>query len=145
MNVASVPVRVVGRKNRDHADGMIDHNGRLASAAVFFVVGALAGCGGRWWAARLRRGAVFRPPWCEAVAAGLSGILGWRVAGGDLPAWWASVPLVLGWLGVPLAAVDLTYRRLPDAMTLPAYPILGCCLTIAAWYAPPGQIGRAHV
>jgi leader peptidase (prepilin peptidase) / N-methyltransferase len=37
-----------------------------------------------------------------------------------------------GVLGVALAAIDISVRRLPDALTLPAYPILIALLTAAA-------------
>jgi len=38
----------------------------------------------------------------------------------------------LGALGVALAAIDITVQRLPDRLTLPAYPILIVLLTVAA-------------
>jgi leader peptidase (prepilin peptidase) / N-methyltransferase len=39
---------------------------------------------------------------------------------------------VLGWAGMLLAGADLVARRLPDALTLSAYPVLGVLLGIAA-------------
>jgi leader peptidase (prepilin peptidase)/N-methyltransferase len=39
---------------------------------------------------------------------------------------------LLGWLAVPLAASDLLWWRLPDGLTLPAYPLLGLALAVAA-------------
>lgn len=100
------------------------------------LTGAMAGAAGRHLLARLRRGAVFQPPWCELATAITSAVLGWRVAVGALPIWWLPVPLILCWLGVPLAAVDLAHHRLPDALTLPAYPLLATALTIAALHTP---------
>jgi leader peptidase (prepilin peptidase)/N-methyltransferase len=38
----------------------------------------------------------------------------------------------LGALGVALAAIDIKVQRLPDKLTLPAYPVLIALLTIAA-------------
>jgi leader peptidase (prepilin peptidase)/N-methyltransferase len=38
----------------------------------------------------------------------------------------------LGVLGVALAAIDISVQRLPDRLTLPAYPILITLLTVAA-------------
>jgi len=38
----------------------------------------------------------------------------------------------LGALGVALAAIDITVQRLPDRLTLPAYPILIALLMVAA-------------
>jgi Flp pilus assembly protein protease CpaA len=65
-----------------------------------------------------------------------SAIVGWRLTVGALPVWWFPVPLLLAWLGVPLAAVDLVARRLPNVLTYAAYPILGAALTVAAAYGP---------
>ena len=54
----------------------------------------------------------------------------------------------LGVLGVALAAIDLTVQRLPDPLTLPAYPILIILLAAAAVAshdaARPGLAGLAH-
>jgi leader peptidase (prepilin peptidase)/N-methyltransferase len=112
-----------------NANGFLVTSGFLAS-------GAVAGHAARRLLARLRRGAVFRPPGCELFAAMASGIVGWRVAVGALPAWWCAVPLLLGWLAVPLAAVDLVALRLPNALTYAAYPILGTALSVAAADGP---------
>jgi leader peptidase (prepilin peptidase) / N-methyltransferase len=38
----------------------------------------------------------------------------------------------LGALGVALAAIDITVQRLPNRLTLPAYPVLIALLTVAA-------------
>ena len=62
----------------------------------------------------------------------LSGVLGaivaWRLPSTwDLPAF-----LVLAGLTVPLVIADLTERRLPNRLTLPAYPALGVTLSVAA-------------
>jgi leader peptidase (prepilin peptidase)/N-methyltransferase len=49
-----------------------------------------------------------------------------------LPVWWWPVPLVLGWAGVLLAGADLIARRLPDVLTLAAYPVVAVLLGVAA-------------
>ncbi len=108
----------------------------------FFVIGAVVGALGRRLLGRLRRGALVRPPGCELATGLLSGVLGWRLVAGALPAWWLAVPLLLGWFAVPLAAVDLTVRRLPDAVTYAAYPILGTALLGAACLGPDHDVGR---
>jgi leader peptidase (prepilin peptidase)/N-methyltransferase len=108
----------------------------VAAVVLFGVLGLLAGAAGRVVAARLRRGASCRPPWCELAAGGLSGVVGWRACAGHLPWWWVPVPLTLGWLAVPLAMVDLARRRLPDALTLSAYPVLGAALAVGAVHDP---------
>ena len=62
-----------------------------------------------------------------------------------LPWWWLPVPLLLAWLAVPLAAADLARRRLPDALTLPAYPVLGLAVALAAAGGPDPGLGPRAV
>jgi leader peptidase (prepilin peptidase)/N-methyltransferase len=42
----------------------------------------------------------------------------------------------MAWVAVVLTATDLRHRRLPNAVTLPAYPVAGILLTTAALYGP---------
>jgi leader peptidase (prepilin peptidase)/N-methyltransferase len=77
-----------------------------------------------------------RPPWAELAAAGLAAVLGWRAAVGLLPWWWVPVPLLLGWFAVPLVAADVRHHRLPDVLTLSAYPALGLALAVAGTVDP---------
>ena len=102
----------------------------------FLLTGAAVGHATRRLLARLRRGAVFRPPGCELFTAMASAIVGWRFAIGALPVWWCAVPLLLAWLAVPLAAVDLAVLRLPNVLTYAAYPVLGVALAFAAARGP---------
>ncbi|HEY0637341.1 MAG TPA: A24 family peptidase [Pseudonocardiaceae bacterium] len=62
-----------------------------------------------------------------ATAATLALVLG-RLAG----RWEVAAFAVLAVLGVLLSVVDLTVRRLPDRVTLPAYPLVFGLLTVAA-------------
>lgn len=92
------------------------------------LAGGIAGLAGRW---ALRRAVppVRLPGWGAVVAVGLL----WPLAawfGGQL--WWLPVPLAVVALAVPLSLVDLAERRLPDALTLPAYPIFATALALAA-------------
>ncbi|GEM_PF-114332 len=77
------------------------------------------------------------PAGCAAVAAILMIRLG---PGGAVPAA-AYVGLVP--LYGALAAVDLDVHRLPDVLTLPAYPLVGALLA-AAWLATPAGGGAAR-
>jgi leader peptidase (prepilin peptidase)/N-methyltransferase len=106
----------------------------------FLAGGAAAGLLGRHVIGRLRRGAVFRPPCCEVAVGVCWALVGWRWATGGLPSWWLPVPLLLAWFGVSLTAVDLARRRLPDALTLAAYPVLGGGLAWAAAMAPSARL-----
>jgi leader peptidase (prepilin peptidase) / N-methyltransferase len=67
---------------------------------------------------------------CGLMVAVLWAVVGARVSG--LPVWWWPVPLVLAWAGVLLGAADVVVRRLPDALTLPAYPVAAVLLVVAA-------------
>ncbi|MEU6642945.1 A24 family peptidase [Saccharomonospora sp. NPDC046836] len=63
-----------------------------------------------------------------------------------MPEWWLPVPLVVTALAVPLTLADLRHRRLPDVLTLPAYPLAGAALGIAAVTGPGGALAaRAMV
>lgn len=90
--------------------------------------GALAGVAGAWLLAALARGAAVSPYWCGGGVAVL-----WAATGAAQPAsWWVTVPLAVGWLAVLLSAVDIAAQRLPDVLTLPAYPGFAVLLGLAA-------------
>lgn len=113
----------------------------LFVASGFGLLGTAMGAIGRLVVGRCSRGVAVQPPWCELACACLSAILGWRASAGLLPSWWLPVPLVLGWFAVPLTAADLARRRLPDVLTLPAYPILGLVVALAAVAGPDPGLG----
>lgn len=115
-----------------------------ALALVLGPLGALAGTLGRRLLARLPRGALVRPGWCEAAVLVLWTLVGLRLATGHLPPWWAPVPLALTWLAVLLTVTDLRHRRLPDALTLPAYPVVALLIAVATpWSGWPLALGAA--
>ncbi|MEU4743418.1 A24 family peptidase [Actinosynnema sp. NPDC023658] len=87
------------------------------------IPGFLAGALGAALLRRLPRGATVSPLWCAAPTAVL-----WFVAWALAPPRWLPVPLLVAWLGVLLVVTDLRHRRLPDALTLPAYPAVGVAL-----------------
>ena len=81
-----------------------------------------------------------RYPLVELATAALFAVLALRL-GPDpaLPAF-----LVLGAAGLALALIDVDVRRLPDAITLPLYPVLVVLLGLAAGLgADSGRPGRA--
>jgi leader peptidase (prepilin peptidase) / N-methyltransferase len=67
-------------------------------------------------------------PLLELTSAAAVGALAWRFAGTPE----AAAFCVLGALGVALAAIDLQVQRLPDRLTLPAYPAMLALLVAAA-------------
>ncbi|HEY6422041.1 MAG TPA: A24 family peptidase [Pseudonocardiaceae bacterium] len=106
------------------------------------VTGAAAGAGGAVLLRRIPRGVRVPGPACAVVVAALWAVVADRAAG--LPVWWWPVPLVLAWAGVLLGAADLLARRLPDALTLPAYPVVTLLLGAAAVGAgDSGPLARA--
>ena len=85
--------------------------------------GVIAGGGARVLLRRLRRGTRIPPPWCEMGVAGLWAATGAAWAAGAVPVVWVPAVLGLGWLVVAAGVVDLRHRRLPNALTVPAFPI----------------------
>lgn len=94
------------------------------------VTGAVAGAGGAVLLRRIPRGVRVPVLVCGLMVAVLWAVVG-ALAGG-LPVWWWPVPLALAWAGVLLGAADVAVRRLPDALTLPAYPVVAVLLLVAA-------------
>jgi leader peptidase (prepilin peptidase)/N-methyltransferase len=80
---------------------------------------------------KIPRGARVPVPACAALVAMLWVVVSTRANQG-LPLWWCPVPLILGWAGVLLGGADLVTRRLPDALTLPAYPLVAVLLGAAS-------------
>jgi leader peptidase (prepilin peptidase) / N-methyltransferase len=80
---------------------------------------------------RIPRGVRVPVPVCAVAVAALWVVVGERASEG-LPLWWWPVPLLLGWAGVLLSGADLVARRLPDVLTLPAYPVVAVLLGAAA-------------
>ncbi|RJL31279.1 prepilin peptidase [Bailinhaonella thermotolerans] len=96
------------------------------------------------------------PPYTETLTAAVLGLVAWRT-GAD-PAF-----LFLAVTGVALGVVDARTRRLPDALTLPAYPVLAALLAGprfwpallggaaalllygALWFARPDSLGFGDV
>jgi leader peptidase (prepilin peptidase)/N-methyltransferase len=90
---------------------------------MFAAAGVMAGGGARVLLRRLRRGTRIPPPWCEVGVAALWAATGAAWAAGALPVVWVPAVLGLGWLAVAAGVVDLRHRRLPNALTVPAFPL----------------------
>lgn len=96
----------------------------LLTVMVGVALGVFAGGGARRLVGRLRRGARVPPPWCEVAVAAVWGLSAAAWAAGRVSGEWLPLLLGLSWLGVAASAVDIVARRLPDALTLPAFPLL---------------------
>jgi leader peptidase (prepilin peptidase)/N-methyltransferase len=104
--------------------GVAPSGGAGLFAAGLFAGGLLAGAGARVLLGRLRRGARVPPPWCELGIAIVWAGVGAAAEAGVVPPRWVPVLLAVGWLAVAAGAVDVRARRLPDALTLPALPVV---------------------
>jgi leader peptidase (prepilin peptidase)/N-methyltransferase len=93
--------------------------------------GAATGTAAHHLLTRLRRGAKVHKGLCATAVATLWALASWRVAEGHLPWWWLPIPLAVAALAVPLTVVDLKHRRLPNALTLPAYPAIAAAVALA--------------
>jgi leader peptidase (prepilin peptidase)/N-methyltransferase len=106
--------------------------------------GAATGATARTLLARLRRGATVHRGWSSAATAVLWAVVGWRAETGHLPWWWLPIPLVVAWFAVALTVVDLKHRRLPNALTLAAYPATAAATALAAaqsgWHVAQGAL-----
>ncbi|HEY3712548.1 MAG TPA: A24 family peptidase [Amycolatopsis sp.] len=117
--------------------------------SLVIVTGALAASG----AGLLVRGA--GAPISLRLAAMVAGagaaVVAWRWQAGGWPGWWLPVAWLVTVLGAPLALADVRHRRLPDVLTLPAYPLLAVALagggleTLTAGLAGALLFGGAHL
>lgn len=99
---------------------------------VGLVAGVLAGVAGHRLLRALRRGANVHIGWCAGGVGALWSVVAWRFELGSLPWWWLPIPAAVAWFGVLLVATDLRHSRLPNALTLPAYPVLAVATVLAA-------------
>ncbi|WP_024288215.1 A24 family peptidase [Cellulomonas sp. KRMCY2] len=74
-----------------------------------------------------------RYPLVEAGTAVLFALVAVRFLVDDALPWALPAYLYLGALAVALALIDLDVHRLPDALVLPAYPVLAALLAVASW------------
>jgi leader peptidase (prepilin peptidase)/N-methyltransferase len=86
-------------------------------------------------------GGLARTVLVSAVSMVVFGAIGWRLV--PVPAYRLALPafLVLAAAGITLAVIDLDVRRLPDAITLPAYPVIAVLLTAATLLTDPARDG----
>ncbi|WP_084477411.1 prepilin peptidase [Actinokineospora enzanensis] len=110
------------------------------SIGVAAMFGALSGCGAgalvRRFLDRADPSLAVGPGWYELPAALLGGFACALTACGVVPAWWLPAVLFLVWVAVPLAVIDLRHRRLPNLLTLPAFPVGLALLAVAAALGP---------
>lgn len=97
-------------------------------------MGAAGTCVGAGTAKLLNRAGAAVPVPAVMVGTGVAWAGVTAVAPGNL------TPIVVAALGVPLVAADLRHRRLPDVLTLPAYP-----LVVAVAPDPARALGAAAV
>lgn len=84
-----------------------------------------------------------RYPLVEAGTAVLLALVAVRFLVVDTMPWALPAYLYLGALAVALALIDLDVHRLPDALVLPAYPVLAALLAVASWGSGEASAGAA--
>lgn len=92
--------------------------------AAFGAAGATCGAAIRVLLRRVPRGARLPAGSCELPLAALWAAAGWVWLGGAAPTGLLPLLLGLGVLGAAAGPVDVRHHRLPDALTLPAVPIV---------------------
>lgn len=116
----------------------------ILSVASAGVAGLFAGAAGRLLLARIQRGVLASPPWCELAVAALWTLAAIRASEGHFPVWWLPLPLAVAWFAVLLSATDLRHHRLPDLLTLPLGVLVILLVLLAQhWGAGPGVLFRA--
>ncbi|WP_253890890.1 prepilin peptidase [Actinokineospora diospyrosa] len=70
--------------------------------------------------------------WYELPTAALWALVAAAWHGGLIPWWWVPAIAFLAWLVVSLTALDLHHRRLPNQLTLTAFPVTLALLAFAA-------------
>ena len=116
----------------------------MTAGSAIILAGAGSGLFARWVLARSANPVRLRAAPCAAGTALCWALLVWLWMAGAVPGWWLPVPLAVTAIGVPLVYTDLRCRRLPDVLTLSAYPVLAAMLTVAAATgAAPGLLWRA--
>ena len=116
----------------------------MSLTLLLAAAGAATGASAQFLLTRLRRGASVHRGWCMAAVATLWALAGLRAETGHLPWWWLPIPLVVAWFAVALTVVDLKHRRLPNALTLAAYPAIAATTVLAAtqsgWHVAQGAL-----
>jgi leader peptidase (prepilin peptidase)/N-methyltransferase len=107
----------------------------MTFSLLLATAGATTGAASQSLLTNLKRGAKVHKGWCAAGVATLWALAGWRLETGHFPWWWLPVPLVVAWLAVTLTVVDLKHRRLPNTLTLLAYPAIAAAVTLASTQA----------
>ncbi len=91
----------------------------------------------------LRRAQAPVTAWAGAGSAAFLVVVCLRWQAGAWPVWWLPVPVLLTAFAVPLALADFKYRRLPDVLTLSAYPAFAAAMAVAAGGGGPEIAVRA--
>ncbi|MFF5988715.1 prepilin peptidase [Prauserella flavalba] len=107
---------------------------------IFAVAGLVIGWAASRVLSRARRPAAVPVRWCAGGTASAWAVAAWRWSADGMPGWWLPVPLAVTALAVPLALADLRHRRLPDVLTVPAYPLVGTAVSVAAVTGPGGAL-----
>ncbi|MGH3858901.1 prepilin peptidase [Actinokineospora sp.] len=96
------------------------------------IAGAAAGTLCRHLLARIPRGTIVKPGICEFTVAFLWSLIAYQWTTDHLHPGWLPTAFLFTCFATALTLTDLHHRRLPNALTIPAYPVTAACLTFAA-------------
>lgn len=117
-------VSVAGRR-RGGDDRFV--SGTLFAFVLAPVLGVVGGCGAEGLVRRNRPACgTGRGVLLVVVTLLVVGVAAWRTTGDG--AWWRAAVLALAAVAVPLSAVDLTERRIPDLVLYPAFALAAVLL-----------------
>src|SRR5690625_6529945 len=104
----------------------------ISSVLAAAVAGGYAGRWGRLVLRGMPRAPCPRVGTCEVTVALVWALVLIRALVEDFAWWWVTFLLVMGWWSVLLSVCDALAYRLPDGLTLPAYPVVALVLVITA-------------
>lgn len=96
------------------------------------IAGSVVGTLIRHLLARIPRGTTVKPGVCELTVAILWSSIAYRWTTGHIHPGWLPLAFFFTAATTALTMTDLHHRRLPNVLTIPAYPITAACIAIAA-------------
>lgn len=109
---------------------LLPANGLAVTAIT--IAGGVVGTLVRHLLARIPRGTTVKPGICELIVAILWSLIAYRWTTGHIHPGWLPLAFSFTCLATALTMTDLHHRRLPNALTIPAYPITAACIAVAA-------------
>lgn len=113
----------------------------MAVVVLAAAFGTIVGAGARGLLARSTKPVVLARGVIDPLTGGAWAVTALAAELGLVPPWWLPVPLLVSGFGVALAAADIVTLRLPDTVTLAAYPLLAVAVGTAGTVGELGGLG----